>query len=168
MKTSNPMRNMKSIIWFGLKKNKTIFHVFDNLFDYHKNLINKIINRLNTIDSPKTYKYFVFFRFSNKHVLMEGDQNYRIWPCILFEHFRNVIPHYRSHIRWWMSVSASPCIQLYTHTIKYAHSIILSQWHMTGLSICSNSIHHQNCGSNRIQRTLLPILFFSFSRLFPP
>ena len=55
-----------------------------------KIMINKIINRLNTIDSPNTYKYFVVFRFSNEHVPMKeyqfkvysnfgvkGDQNYR-------------------------------------------------------------------------------------------
>ena len=32
-----------------------------------KIMINKIINRLNTIDSPNTHKYFVFFRFSCSH-----------------------------------------------------------------------------------------------------
>ena len=62
------------------EKNQNDFSCFDNLFDfdYHKNLINKIINRLNTIYSPKTYKYFVFFRFSNKYVRMK---------CYQFENF---------------------------------------------------------------------------------
>jgi len=100
--TLNTMRNINSIIWFGCKKIKMIFHVFDNFFDYNKNLINKNINRLNMIDSPKTYKYFVFFRFSNKHVLMKlyqfkvfsnfddkGDQNYYIWSFI-WKHYLHI------------------------------------------------------------------------------
>ena len=105
--TLNTMRNINSIIWFGCKKIKMIFHVFDNFFDYNKNLINKNINRLNMIDSPKTYKYFVFFRFSNKHVLMKlyqfkvfsnfndkGDQNYYIWSFI-WKHYLHI------YIRIW-------------------------------------------------------------------
>ena len=64
------MRNMKSNI-IRLEKIKTIFHVFGIfVFNYNTDLINKIINRLNTIDSPKTYKNCIFLGFQTEMITL--------------------------------------------------------------------------------------------------